>query len=201
MNELSNEFYEAQAQSFSKTRFCIWDFVEKFGKQFDRNSYVLDAGCGNGKNMKYFQNKCNIVGIDNSEGLVNICLQRNLVVNKANLYKEIPYKSNCFDYIICIAVIHHIDNEEDRLKAIHEMIRVLKPGGKILISCWAYETDDYSKKKNFVIGDNIVLFNKNSSRYYHIYDRNGFYNLCSKCEISHCKIEWCRGNWNAILTK
>lgn len=201
MNEISNQFYESQAQNFSKTRFCIWDFVEDFGKQFNSNSIVLDAGCGNGKNMQHFQSKCNIVGVDNSKGLVNICLQRNLLVKQCNLFKEIPYKTDYFDYIICIAVIHHIDNEKDRIKAICEMLRVLKPGGKMLVSAWAYETDEYSKKKKFVVGDNIVMFNKNSSRYYHIYDRSGFYNLISKCHASHCKINWERGNWNAILTK
>ena len=51
-----------------------------------------------------------------------------------------------------IAVVHHFDQEEDRIKAVKEMIRVLKPNGKLLFTVWAYESDEYSCKKKFNIG-------------------------------------------------
>ena len=55
--ELSSNFYENNCNKFSDTRFCLWDVVRDFGKQFKKDSYVLDAGCGNGKNIYYFQSK------------------------------------------------------------------------------------------------------------------------------------------------
>lgn len=199
--ELSSEFYENNCQKFSDTRYCLWDVVRDFGKEFQENSYVLDAGCGNGKNIRYFQDKCNIIGIDKCHGLINICKERNYNVKQC-VIENIEYPDNVFDYIMCIAVIHHLDTEELRIKALQEMVRVLKPGGKLLVTAWAYEADEYSKRKNFVKGENLVKFNKEEIlRYYYIYDREGFEKLCDNIITQELEITWDRGNWNAIFTK
>ena len=52
--ELSEKFYRENYNVFSDTRYCLWDSVKEFSKEFKGNSNVLDAGCGNGKNIKYF---------------------------------------------------------------------------------------------------------------------------------------------------
>ena len=52
---------------------------------------------------------------------------------------HLPYRSNLFDCLICIAVIHHLSSEERRLKALAEMARVLRPGGSMLVYVWAME--------------------------------------------------------------
>ena len=198
--ELSTEFYDTQHNSFSATRFCLWDVVKNFGEHFKSSSYVLDAGCGNGKNMKYFIDKCNIVGIDKSSNLVQICKNNKFNVTVSHV-ENISYPNNTFDYIICIAVIHHIEQEEMRISAIRDMLRVLKPGGKILLTVWAFEPDEYSIKKKFSIGDNFIGFNQSQkSRYYYIYDKKGFAELCYKA-YHNVDIFWERGNWNAIFTK
>lgn len=44
----------------------------------------------------------------------------------------LPFDDNQFDYVTSISVIEH---QSDRLKAISEMIRVLKPGGTLAITC------------------------------------------------------------------
>jgi len=176
--------------------------VREFGEsRFTPNSVVLDVGCGNGKNMKYFNDKCSIVGIDKSENLTSICQSRGLNVACADV-GNIPYEDNSFDYIISIAVIHHLDSEEKRVEAMNEMRRVLKPGGHALVTVWAFESDEYSKKKKFVLGDNIVSFGKeNASRYYYIYNKSMFSNFMNSIECSDYEFMWERGNWNAIFVK
>lgn len=200
--QVSTQFYENHAAHFSDTRFCIWDVVRDFGNsRFTPNTVVLDVGCGNGKNMNYFKDKCAMVGIDKSENLTSICQSRGLNVSCADV-SNIPYEDNSFDYIICIAVIHHLDSEEKRIEAVNEMLRVLKPGGHALITVWAYESDKYSKKKKFVLGDNIVSFGKeNASRYYYIYDRSMFSNFMNRIQCKDKDFMWERGNWNAIFVK
>lgn len=200
--QVSTQFYENHAAHFSDTRFCIWDVVRDFGNsRFTPNTVVLDVGCGNGKNMNYFKDKCAMVGIDKSENLTSICQSRGLNVACADV-SNIPYEDNSFDYIICIAVIHHLDSEEKRIEAVNEMLRVLKPGGHALITVWAYESDKYSKKKKFVLGDNIVSFGKeNASRYYYIYDRSMFSNFMNRIQCKDKDFMWERGNWNAIFVK
>lgn len=198
--ELSSNFYENNCNKFSDTRFCLWDVVRDFGKQFKKDSYVLDAGCGNGKNIYYFQNISNIIGIDKCVGLVNICKNKGYNVNEGNI-QSIKYSDNTFDFVMCVAVIHHLDSEELRKQSIKEMLRVLKPGGKLLVTSWAYECDEYSKRKKFNIGDNYVKFNSDEIlRYYYIYDKIGFENLCKNVS-NNVEITWDRGNWNAIFTK
>lgn len=48
-------------------------------------------------------------------------------------------RSNLFDAVISIGVIHHMSTEKRRTKAIQELARILKPGGKIMIYVWAME--------------------------------------------------------------
>jgi hypothetical protein len=49
------------------------------------------------------------------------------------------FRSNSFDVCICIAVIHHLSTAARRLAAIKELARIIRPGGRILISVWALE--------------------------------------------------------------
>lgn len=49
------------------------------------------------------------------------------------------FRSNSFDVCICIAVIHHLSTATRRLAAIKELARIIRPGGRILISVWALE--------------------------------------------------------------
>jgi SAM-dependent methyltransferase len=43
------------------------------------------------------------------------------------------------DACISIAVLHHISTLTRRRQAVRELIRIVRPGGKILICVWAYE--------------------------------------------------------------
>jgi SAM-dependent methyltransferase len=60
---------------------------------------------------------------------------------------DLPFKDDHFDLVICAEVLEHIENH---LQAIHEIVRVLKPGATLVVSvprywperiCWALSTD------------------------------------------------------------
>ena len=196
--EIVTSFYQENAEAFSDTRFCLWDVVRDFGKQFTKDDYVLDAGCGNGKNIKYFQNQTTIMGFDKSEPLLEICKKKGYDVFHSDIL-DIVMDDESFHYIICIAVIHHLDSLQKHISAIRELMRLLKPNGQLLVTLWAFESDDYSKKKNFQKGGNIVKFNQ-AERYYYIYDEMMVKELLDKLNYkSH--YYWERGNWNLIFTK
>ncbi|KAL0391897.1 UNVERIFIED_CONTAM: tRNA (carboxymethyluridine(34)-5-O)-methyltransferase [Sesamum radiatum] len=103
-------------------------------------SLVLDAGCGNGKYLGLNPN-CYFIGCDISAPLINICADKGhevLVADAVNL----PYRSGYGDAAISIAVLHHLSTEIRRKKAVEELIRVVKPGGLVLITVWAREQED-----------------------------------------------------------
>ena len=129
------ETYNTIAKDFNKTRYKIWRCVLQFITGLESNTKLLEVGCGNGKNMLY-RNDIDSYGIDISEEQVEICRAKGLKVEKANMTR-LPYGSNEFDNIICIATYHHLDNPNDRRTALLEMYRILKPNGKILLTVWA----------------------------------------------------------------
>lgn len=200
MESVTN-FYDNNAERFSDTRFCLWDVVRDFGSKFKNDDLVCDAGCGNGKNIKYFNNKCKLIGFDKCKKLVNICLNKNYDVTEQDILST-NYDDNTFNYVMCIAVIHHLDSEEKHLKAIYELLRILKFNGELLFTLWAFESDIYSKKKSFKKGHNYVNFDK-SQRYYYIYDENMLKEMLNKIDKNNYIIKywWERGNWNIIIKK
>lgn len=125
--------------------------------------------------MIYFKKNGHIVkGIDFSNSLLKICKSKDLDVLNFDII-NLPFENNTFDNTISIAVIHHLSNNNDRIKAIEELLRVTKKDGKILITVWVIEQEAHLRR-TFKLGDNIVPF-EDSFRYYHIFNEESFLNL------------------------
>jgi ubiquinone/menaquinone biosynthesis C-methylase UbiE len=137
---------------FSNTRYKPWPQVSEFLNSLEKNSMVLDVGCGNGKYLSENKNLL-MFGTDRSSNLLSIAKENNkesqcFVADSLKL----PIRSETFDAAISIAVIHHFSNELLRIKALKEIFRVIKHGGRVLIYVWAME----QKQKKFVEQDNFV---------------------------------------------
>lgn len=87
---------------------------------------ILDVGCGTGIIHDLYPN-LNIIGIDISKGMLKHH-KGNCVWGSA---ESLPFPDECFDSVVCRSVLHHIP---DCSKALREIKRVLKPGGKFV--CW-----------------------------------------------------------------
>lgn len=189
------QFYNNNYEKFDNSRYSIWKAVRNFVDNIAEDSLVLDAGCGNGKNMLYMQARdIKVIGIDFCDKLLNICKEKVLNVKYADV-RNIPFENNTFDYVISIAVIHHLSIESDRRKAIDEMLRVCKPNGKILVSVWALEQDKNSRFK-FTLGDNIVKWD-DSTRFYHIHSKDTITDLLQSYNVESIFLD--KGNWYFII--
>lgn len=96
------------------------------------NIELLDAGCAKGRFSKALARMGAVVtGIDPSESFITIA-RKNVPEAKFDIASvtEIPFEDECFDGVFCLEVLEHVPDTE---KAICEMARVLKPGGKIII--------------------------------------------------------------------
>ncbi|KAL3265928.1 hypothetical protein HHI36_010117 [Cryptolaemus montrouzieri] len=66
---------------------------------------------------------------------------------------SVPLRDDVADACICIAVIHHLATEDRRLRAIKEIVRILKPGGSALIYVWAQDQFSNNQKSNYIKDD------------------------------------------------
>lgn len=197
MDDQVKDFYNQNYKRFDTSRYSVWLEVKKFFEKIPTEIKVLDAGCGNGKNMIYLQNKgISVKGIDFSEKLLQICRNKNLDVEEADI-RHLPFPDNSFDYVISIAVIHHLSKESDRHKAIKEMLRVCKPGGKVLFSTWALE-QPCTSRFSFDLGDNFVKW-EDTKRYYYIYGRETISNFLRPYNIESLVLD--QGNYFIKLIK
>lgn len=99
---------------------------------------ILDLGCGYGRLsnpllIKF--PKVTVFGIDLSQTYVDIYNQNLNPRGKA--YKgdilKLPFNGNCFNIVFIVTTLMYLLSVEDQQKAIEEIFRVLKPGGKFAI--------------------------------------------------------------------
>ncbi len=144
-------------------------------------------------------------GCDFSEELVKIADSKGLDVINGNIL-NIPFDDNYFDSVISIAVIHHLSQKHDRLKAIAELTRVTKPGGTIMILVWAMKQETDSNQK--FIEQDIYLDWKDKhrnvlgKRYYHVFIENELESLVNKNDMADITQSFYeKGNYGIILKK
>jgi SAM-dependent methyltransferase len=105
-------------------------FAYQYGKQF-LGDVVMELGCGSGYGMKILSPFCKwYSGIDKKlPG--RLPLNPNTALFKGRLPKLNNIGNDCFDTVICFQVIEHITEDG---KLLDEIFRVLKPGGKLLLT-------------------------------------------------------------------
>ena len=58
---------------------------------------------------------------------------------------QLPYASQRFDAVLSIAVLHHITTPARRIRMLKELLRILRPAGKALVTVWATDQEDMKK--------------------------------------------------------
>jgi demethylmenaquinone methyltransferase/2-methoxy-6-polyprenyl-1,4-benzoquinol methylase len=112
---------------------------KKLADQITGSSLVLDIATGTGEVAIETVKKLNasVIGIDPSAQMLGLgkikCESLNLRARISlvqGFAEDLPFRSNSFD---AITIAFGIRNTVDPLKSLHEMYRVLKPGGKVAI--------------------------------------------------------------------
>ncbi|UCF30266.1 MAG: class I SAM-dependent methyltransferase [bacterium] len=100
---------------------------------------VFDAGCGTGVNLSRLgPGVRSLVGMDYSPGMIMRARQRlaNENVGNAGLLvgsiSHIPTKPGFFDKIVCISVLHYL-NDEDCERALREFARISRNGALLVL--------------------------------------------------------------------
>ena len=112
-----------------------------FSRDEVQGKTVLDAGCGTGIFSIIFANHGaeHVTGIDISEGSLQTAQDLKEKANLPNVQFQredmlgLPFPDESFDIVWAWGTVHHTT---DPLKAITELIRVLKPSGSILLAVY-----------------------------------------------------------------
>lgn len=96
---------------------------------------ILDAGCGAGPLLAALRDRGAIVtGIDKSAGMLELARRRlgdDADLQVAELGSPLPFPDDTFDDVTASLVLHYL---EDWGPALAELRRVLKPGGRLIVS-------------------------------------------------------------------
>jgi ubiquinone/menaquinone biosynthesis C-methylase UbiE len=97
---------------------------------------VLDVGCGNGYVLsRYAQEGAHVVGVDLTKTAVDLTRRRFELTGLSGDFRvanaeSLPFDDAAFDCVCSMGVIHHTPETP---RAVGEMHRVLRPGGRIIL--------------------------------------------------------------------
>jgi len=104
---------------------------------------VLEAGCGTGRITAALARRSRVVALDfsleslrrNRHKLAAAGIEALLVQADLN---HVPLRPQSVDAVVSCQVLEHLPGEEARTRAVAELARVLRPGGRLAISAYHY---------------------------------------------------------------
>lgn len=130
---------------------------------------VLECACGTGAISQYIAPKCRLlIATDLSEGMLRQAAQKcSQYPNARFRYADLMHlkcRDNRFDKVVAGNVIHLLD---DPALAVRELLRVCKPGGKLIIP--TYINDEGSQQRKAV-----MLLEKLGVQFKHQFDEQSY---------------------------
>jgi len=135
-------FFDRHASSWDERfydadeRARLADLVDSFG--LTAGNAVLDVGTGTGILLPFLRetigHRGRLAAMDFSFKMLQQAAERRKFADAVLLngsVESIPFCSRQFDFVTCFAAFPHFPNKD---KALLEMVRVLRPGGKVAIA-------------------------------------------------------------------
>lgn len=179
MNENKTlEYYNKNAASFAETTIGV-DFYETqkhFQSLLPEQGYILDFGCGSGRDTKYFLGQnFQVDATDGSKELCHIASEYTGIKVRKMLFEELEEKEKYDGIWACSSILHLPKNE---LKAVFgKMARALKRNGVLYTS--------------FKYG---VFEGERNGRYFTDFTENTFHEFIQDIENVKLKEEWVSGD-------
>lgn len=149
----------------------IYLFDQILKNQFTSSMSILDAGCGNGRNIVYFlRSGCRVFAVDRNPQAVEYVrhLAQSLAPQlpaenfQASEIDRMPFAGEQFDAVISSAVLHFAEDELHFNRMLAEMWRVLKTGGLLFVrlasSIGIEDKIQIIKERRFLLPDGSERF-------------------------------------------
>ncbi|MBD8063273.1 class I SAM-dependent methyltransferase [Oceanitalea stevensii] len=123
-----------------------------------RGRRVLDAGCGSGPlAAELLRRGAVVTGLDASPAMVELARRRlgdDVPLHVGDLAEPLPFADDSFDDVVASLVLHYL---EDWSAPLAELRRVLRPGGRLLLSVnhpnvrvFNFPQEDYFATREYV---------------------------------------------------
>lgn len=108
----------------------------------------LDLGCGLGRQLTEMSRRgYRMVGVEPSAGLLRTGRANGQRVLAGDA-RKLPFADASFDFVYAVGVLHHLKDAREQALAYGEVLRVLKPGGLLLV----HETNPRNPLFRFYMG-------------------------------------------------
>jgi SAM-dependent methyltransferase len=100
-----------------------------------RGGRALDIGCGTGVlAQRLAERGYTVTGVDPSEGMLEVMRRQSPQTTAVRASgTELPFEDDSYDLVYTVATLHHIADPGAVAAALAEMVRVTRPGGRIVI--------------------------------------------------------------------
>lgn len=148
--EINRDFYTRFGGSFSATRHRIQPGVRRVLDRLEGDESILDLGCGNGELARQLAKRRHrgpYLGVDFSLPLINEAeIQQEgfsarfmeVDLTKLPVFSSSLSAAHPWSWVTAFAVLHHIPSNDIRLDILRTVRRLLKEGGKFILSNWQF---------------------------------------------------------------
>jgi ubiquinone/menaquinone biosynthesis C-methylase UbiE len=199
LSKLSEDEYEALQREYSRIALRYdnrWhSYIEACTRETLRRLHmapevcVLDVGCGTGAflaSLAHASPHARLTGVDLSWDMLQVARHRlgsetDLSQTRA---EALPFATASFDVVVSTSAFHFIRHP---VAALAEMLRVLKPSGRIVVTDWCR---DYFSCRVCDIYLRAV-----SRAHFRTYGRQEFHEFFQEAGIADVKVEQYKINW------
>ncbi|MFN8525013.1 MAG: class I SAM-dependent methyltransferase [Chloroflexota bacterium] len=98
---------------------------------------ILDAGCGSGGTSRFLERWGRVTGVDLMADALTFARERGMSRLIRGSVTDLPFADASFDIVTSFDVLYHLGVSSDA-RAFSELLRVVRPGGLLLIRLPAY---------------------------------------------------------------
>ncbi len=121
-----------------------------------RDLNLLDIGCGAGNMIHHLSRYGTVKGVEIDPRPVAVAHERGYDVDQGDATQDLAYEDASFDVVTALDVIEH---NQDDAAILHEVYRVLKPGGHTVVTVpafmwlWSHNDDINAHIRRYTAGE------------------------------------------------
>ena len=149
-DENTLQYYNQNATKFiENTKSVEFHSVQdKFLSYLSAGSYILDFGCGSGRDSKYFLEKgYRVDAVDGSEEICKITREYVKIEVKKMLFSELSFVNKYEGIWACSSILHL--SKDELQEVLYKMMRALKKEGYIYTSFKYGEYEGYREERYY----------------------------------------------------